>query len=276
MISKRSPQPACVNSIRSVTANGRAARCLRIVINADDFGLSRTINERIAGLLSRGVVTSATLVANGESVEEAARLAGEHPRCSFGVHLNVTEGRPLTCNLGLRAILDARGRFDGNRVRAVRLHADVREAIYQEWAAQVQRIRSLGVPITHLDSHHHVHTLVRLFGVLKRLQKSFRINKVRLTKNIYGAREASPLLLARKRLWNFALRHCCATRTTDGFTSFSAFLERLRAGLDIDYDCVELMTHPGAAGFDMETRLVEGPWRDEINRPFELISYGEL
>lgn len=276
MISKRIPEPAWVNAIRSVPTKGRAVRCLRIIINADDFGLSRTINERIVALLSCGVVTSATLVGNGEAVEEAARLVGAHPRCSFGVHLNITEGRPLTCSPGLRAILDARGCFDGNRVRMLRLRADVREAIYQEWAAQVQRIRSLGVPITHLDSHHHVHTLVGLFGVLKRLQMTFRINKVRITKNIYGACDGSPLLLARKRLWNFALRHCYATRTTDGFTSFSAFLERLRAGRDIDYDCLELMTHPGAAGFEAETQLVEGQWRDEINRPLKLISYGEL
>jgi predicted glycoside hydrolase/deacetylase ChbG (UPF0249 family) len=276
MIAKRVPELAGADLIRPVTADGRAVRCLRIIVNADDFGLSRAINERIAALLSRGVVTSATLVANGEAVEEAARLAREHPRCSFGVHLNITEGWPMTIGPGLRALLDARGRFAGNRVRTVRLSVDVREAIYREWAAQVERIRALGISITHVDSHHHVHTIASLFGVLKRLQITFGICRVRLTKNIYGVRDGSRLLLAQKRLWNFALRHYHPTRTTDGFTSFSAFHERLRTGPNIGHDYVELMTHPGAAGFEAETRLVEGQWREAIGRPAELISYGEL
>ena len=69
---------------------------MRIIINADDLGISQEVNDAIFGLMAEGKVTSATILANGPAVEEAARRVAEFPECSFGVHLNLTEFKPWT------------------------------------------------------------------------------------------------------------------------------------------------------------------------------------
>ncbi len=253
---------------------------MKIIINADDLGLGREVNGRIFELMSRGCVTSATLLANGPAIEEAAAAAANFPCCSFGVHLNVTEFRPLTGGDELGPVLDQDGCFAGDRIRRVKITSALRQAIFKEWSAQIGRILSLGVKVSHVDSHHHVHTVPGLFGVLKRVQKAHGIDKVRITKNIYGAMGASARLLGAKVLWNFALRHYGRTKTTSGFTSFAEFNWLVAAGRKIRHKTVELMVHPGSAAFEEETRLLDGDWQDKIGadegEKVQLISYSEL
>ncbi len=71
---------------------------MRLIINADDLGRSPEANRAIFDLMDRGLVTSATVMANGPYVDEALSRVGHYPRGSFGVHLNLTEFRPLTQN----------------------------------------------------------------------------------------------------------------------------------------------------------------------------------
>ena len=132
------------------------------------------------------------------------------------------------------------------------------------------------MPVSHLDSHHHVHTEPRLFGILKRLQKKFHLRRVRITKNVYGAdHHVGKKLLASKVAWNFALRHYFATETTDGFTSFIEFYSRLRAGLAWK-GSIELMCHPGGELFVEETALLWGDWKEILAPAAQLISFNEL
>src|SRR5437879_1691774 len=142
---------------------------MRIIINADDLGYSRDVNERVFSLIEARKVTSATLLANGPWYEQAASQLRSYPYASFGVHLNVTEFVSLSSTRALRCILDSKGCFRGD-VRAFNLDSSLREAIYREWCAQVNRVIQSGIPVSHFDSHHHVHTIPCLFLVLKRLQ----------------------------------------------------------------------------------------------------------
>src|SRR5258707_593804 len=158
---------------------------MKIIINADDLGVSAEVNEAIFALIAEGRVTSATLLANGPAVTEAARRLREFPRCSFGAHLNLSDFRPLTSHPGLRPILAEDGCFAGNRVREIPLRLPVRLGILQEWSAQVERLQGLGVPLSHFDSHYHTHTLPQLFPVMKRIQRRFGFRKVRLTSTLY-------------------------------------------------------------------------------------------
>jgi predicted glycoside hydrolase/deacetylase ChbG (UPF0249 family) len=249
---------------------------MRIISHADDLGISRKVSERIFDLMAQGHLTSASLMVNGEDAEWAAAETAKHPCCSFGVHLNLTEFMPLTNDQGLRPILDSQGRFAGNRIRQVKITSALREAVYKEWCAQIERALSLGVKVSHLDSHHHTHTIPGLFWTLKRVQKRYGIRKVRLTKNIYVGECVSKLLLVKKAAWNFALRHCYCTKTTTGFTSFKEFYHLLRAGHKLRQSSIELMSHPGAAAYEQETLLLAGPWKEEIRGKIELISYYDL
>ena len=67
----------------------------RLIVNADDFGMSRSVNRGVIRAHAEGIVTSTTLLANGASFDDAVALAHAHPGIRVGVHLNVVEGRPL-------------------------------------------------------------------------------------------------------------------------------------------------------------------------------------
>lgn len=253
---------------------------MRIIINCDDLGANARVNESIFELMLERHVTSATLMMNGPAIEDAVWRLGEFPYCSFGVHLNATEFRPLSQHAGLEPLLNAAGEFEGNSFASpiqIPLNATIREGVYAEWCAQIDRALAMGVPVSHLDSHHHVHTRLGLFGVLKRVQQKYGIHRIRLRRNVLGSSRSlrKRLHVAKQHSWNFALRHYLPAKTTDGFAAFSVFHERLAAGIAWE-GSIELMCHPGRERFAAETALLRGSWRKLLSGEAQLISYNEL
>ena len=252
---------------------------MKIIINCDDLGASLNVNDRIFELMEQRRVTSATLMMNGPGAEDAVQRIGKFRGCSFGVHLNLTEFSPLTGQTGLLPLLDDHGEFNGTarrHPRDISLTASIRARVYAEWCAQIERALALGVPISHIDSHHHVHTRLSLLPVLHRLRQRFGIRKVRLRHNVSGvSHPMSPLRLARNSAWNFILRHYVGAKTTDSFASFSVFHERLQAGLGWK-GTIEAMCHPGGESFAAETELLRANWQQRLGRDAQLISYNDL
>ncbi len=252
---------------------------MKIIINSDDLGASLNVNDRIFELMEQRRVTSATLMMNGPALEDAVQRIGKFPECSFGVHLNLTEFSPLTGQTGLVPLLDDNGVFNGTRRRSpwkIPLTASIRTRVYAEWCAQIERALALGVPISHFDSHHHVHTRTSLLPVLHRLRQRFGIRKIRLRTNVSSAsRPISPQRYARNSAWNFLLRHYVGATTTDGFASFSVFHERLQAGLGWQ-GAIEVMCHPGGNLFAAETELLRANWQQKLEKDAQLISYNDL
>ena len=252
---------------------------MKIIINCDDLGASTEINECVLEMLGQRRVTSATLMMNAPAVEAAARRIGKYPESSFGVHLNLTEFSPLSAHPGLRPLLNDKGEFSGvprRHPRDIPLTSSIREGVYAEWCAQMDRALALGIPVSHVDSHHHVHTRPSLLKVLKRVVNRFGIHRVRLRHNVSCA--AQPLRASRRVrnfAWNFVLRNYVGAKTTDGFASFSTFHERLRAGVGWR-GTIELMCHPGGASFAEETELLRGDWQKRWANDVQLISYREI
>jgi predicted glycoside hydrolase/deacetylase ChbG (UPF0249 family) len=248
-----------------------------IIVNADDLGMSAEVNEATFDLVSRSRISSATIMANGPAVRDAARGARRFPACSFGVHLNLTQFEPLTGGSGARLLVDERGHMtranETARPTLARLHA-----VYHELCAQVERLASLGVRITHFDSHNHVHTRPQMFPVLKEIQRRYRIRRVRLAKNFYLPDQVCAAgLLRRKRAYNWALRSMYATQTTDVFTEFLTYC-RADAASTRSIRRIELMVHPGAPTLvaAAETALLDSDWAAGTGRHVQLISYAHL
>lgn len=238
------------------------------------------MNEEILALLSERRITSVTVIANAPAVEEAIRFLPKRSGYSVGVHLNLTEYSPLTRSSQagpLAELLDDKGRFAGEGVlRAAKLTAPLKEAIFRELCLQVEKVKSMGVNVSHFDSHNHVHTLPGLFPVLKRVQQYFSIRKVRITRNIYG-RSSSPsrVVLLKKYLWTCALRSYYRTVTTSGFGSLAAFFD-VAKGQSITHESVEIMVHPGHPQYQDETQLLHSEWQREIPFEIAMISYHDL
>jgi chitin disaccharide deacetylase len=252
-----------------------------IIVNADDLGRSTTVNDRVFELMRSGTITSATVVAGGEALDDVAARCKDHPRCSFGAHLYLTEFQPITPMSEAACLIGPEGRFKDN-VKASQLTRKVRQAVAREWIAQIHRLQSAGIPVSHIDSHHHVHTIPALFGVLKHVQRVTGLRKVRISLNCY-ADGASHFRRLAKALFNCALRHYVATVTTTHFANFAIFHALLERGELPRMATIELMVHPGAATYMTDSATCEeemaclvGNWRTVLPWPHRLISYLDM
>jgi predicted glycoside hydrolase/deacetylase ChbG (UPF0249 family) len=252
----------------------RTAGSLKFITNADDLGESRSINRAIFDLMAEGLVTSATILANAPATEEACRESANYGNRSFGAHLNLTQFDPLTGNAGVGALMRT-GRGDGS-AREWKTLAALRRPIFQEWCAQVERIQSFGIAVSHLDSHHHVHTIPTLLPAVKAVQQRYAIRKVRISKNLYTRRERPGALLRfKKTLFNAVLRTWHKTLTTDVFTDLAGFQEN-RDLIERRQWSVEIMLHPGGENSEAESRQLRNPALSDPRIRQSLVSYEAL
>ena len=156
-----------------------------VILNGDDFGLAEPINEGILQAHEQGCLTSASLSVAGPAVESAVAGAARCPELGVGLHLTLVGERPVSDPATVPSLVDGSGRFHpggmsfalrwfAGRIRAVEARREVR--------AQLARAAALGVRLTHVDSHDHIHVLPGLFeivveemerGGLKRLRIPF-------------------------------------------------------------------------------------------------------
>jgi len=154
----------------------------RVIINADDFGLCDGVNKAVAQAHTDGVLTSATIMANMPAADEAVKIAKKLPNLGVGVHLNLTEGRPLSKDTCIGRLLDTDGQFACSPFKLSLLSLGghkIREAIRAELAAQIQWVIDNGLKPTHLDSHKHIHTFPQLFSIVCQLAGRFQIPAIR-------------------------------------------------------------------------------------------------
>lgn len=131
----------------------------RLIINADDFGLSRGITEGILLTHQQGLLTSTSLMVNQAATEYAVRRSSEAPHLGIGIHLNLTEGKPVLPGRAVPSLVNGSGEFPGPAEmgrRLLRWRVSTRE-IQAEFQAQIRRMESLGLTPTHADSHHRIH-----------------------------------------------------------------------------------------------------------------------
>lgn len=252
-----------------------------VIVNADDFGISPEVNDTIVELISCQVVTSSTIMVNAPAFEHAVTKIKAHPtlKCSFGIHLNITEFPPLTTHAGFKGFLDEQGDFRRENL-FLPIGAPLMHAIFREWCAQIEKARSHGIKISHIDSHDHIHTRKpQLFPVLKLIQRKYTIAKVRIAKNIYSPSDPirSKSLHYKKKIFNRAIKKFYPSVTTNGFTDFTSFLEAAKNGR-ISHKLIELMVHPGNCEqcFKDEVDLLLSPWIEELPFKVRLISYDDL
>lgn len=254
---------------------GRQDVPVRIIVNADDLGISHEVNEAIFEGMRTGRITSATALANGPTIEAAAEDARFFPQCSFGAHLNLTEFQPLSEDDALSSILNESGCFNGNAIREVKIDASLVAAVYREWCTQIENLMRLGFTLSHLDSHHHVHTIPELLPVLAAIRHRYKIYKIRISRNLYESAECpNKVLLGKKKAFNFALR-ILGFQTTRAFTDFSTFIKS-HSESDLPGESLEVMTHPGSFLTADETELLHSEWRSSLGYGCSLISYKEL
>ena len=174
----------------------------RLIVNADDFGFTSGVNRAIVETHLRGVVTSSTLMAKGPAFSEAAELANRTPSLGIGCHVVLIDGEPVLGGDQLPS-LTSLGRFrDGLKsfaARAIAGRIDAAE-ITAEATAQIRKIQSAEISVTHVDTHKHTHVFPQILRPLLRAAADCGVRAVR---NPFGPRRPlrSSELLARPNLW---------------------------------------------------------------------------
>lgn len=155
-----------------------------LIVNADDLGWTEGVNRGIAEAHRNGIVTSASLLANGAAFASGVEMARTTPGLGVGVHLNLSDGEPVAERELVTTLLNDKGELEGRPesllLKLARRSVSVQE-IEQEWDAQIQKVRASGVEPTHLDGHRHVQMLPGLFEIVLRLAKKHGIAAVRIS-----------------------------------------------------------------------------------------------
>lgn len=152
----------------------------RLIVNADDFGLTSGVNRAIIEGNRSGIVTSATLMANASASDAAIDLAKMQPSLKTGCHVVLIDGAALTSNLSSLTNGSARFRTSLKQfaIAAVRKQIDAEE-IQREVEAQIRKIQSRGITLTHVDSHKHTHMFPHVLRPVLRAAKACGIRAVR-------------------------------------------------------------------------------------------------
>lgn len=284
----------------------KANNKLHLIINADDLGISEHVNSQIEECIKLGVITSSTLMANAPAFEDGVRIAKQNPSISIGVHLNIIEFAPLT-NADVfkkHGIVDNNGNFIEGAINVMPIDDELKQAIFEEWDAQISKVEAAGIIPTHCDSHQHTHTILTLQEPLTRTLNKHGIKCVRrkiipsirlmlrqrrrpkvildksnalvpAKKNVVYRRFNLLFVILASRRWNalFSKRFV----VTDSFFSFNSFYyDRDVLNMGCNNATVELMCHPGHKAYQKETDNLINCFSCSDNSNYKLISYNDL
>ncbi len=256
----------------------------KLIVNADDFGMTEGVNRAILKGHRHGIITSTSLLVNGVAYDSALALARGTPTLGVGVHLNLTEGKPTSGAARVPSLVARDGNFLNGPGRVAAGLVARRVAIgdiEREFRSQIEKLIAAGIRPTHLDGHQHVHMWPTLFALTARLAAEYGIGGMRCARErrtgvrgmlgrngpsrgkilkqlAVGAGLALLAVGARARMGR------AGVASPDYYYGVSAtgFLDReaLAAVLrDLPEGSSELMCHPGYADADLAaipTRLV--------------------
>lgn len=169
----------------------------RVIVTADDLGASSAVNAAVARAHRDGILTSASLMVTGAASEEAIALARRTPALAVGLHLALADARPALPPRDLPHLVGADGRLERDPARAGRrlaASAAARRELARELAAQFEWFAATGLPLSHVDGHHHLHLHPAAFPIVAELAARAGARAVRLPWEGFTALgEARPL-----------------------------------------------------------------------------------
>jgi len=277
---------------------------LRLIVHADDLGISEQVNNGILKAHQEGILTSTSIMATGAAFEHAVTTCRSVPNLDVGIHLTLVEEQPLLEKELIPSLVDSEGRFFGHATMFTQRYflRKIRIAeVVHELDAQIRKVLDSGLAISHLDSHQHVHMLPEIWRAVVELATKYHIPAVRLARErlrLYMLRESSaaarvgPLLIL-----NLLAGNCQGKkiRTTDNFVGFyfggkmtKKNMKTVIKNLPASGTC-ELMCHPGLLGSDERYGHWYYNWGAELDalidpevqgllrsKGVELISYRDL
>jgi len=253
----------------------------QLIVNADDLGLTPAVNRGVVRAFQNGIVTSASLLVTGGAFEEAVALARQNPKLDVGLHLTLVEERAVLDPDAIPTLVDQSGHFprtSGEFIRRAILGGISWYEVEREIAAQIALFQKTGLPLSHLDSHQHLHMFPPVFQIVRRLarwaenvwirnpvgpwRKSpdtpmgrwLRLLGLNLTSLSARAFQGRPLPQMPDAMYGFEVSGCLTRRALE------QILRNIPDGL------YELVCHPGEDDADTQARYRHWGyhWADEL------------
>ena len=155
----------------------------KLIVTADDFGLSPAVNQAIEQAFTQGILTTTSLMAGAAYVEDAVECAERNPRLKVGLHVVVTRGRAVLPPTEIPDLVDAKGNLPVQLFQAgVRFFflPGVREQLEQEITAQFEAFKSYGLRLDHVNAHNHMHLHPTVFALILKIGRRYGMRSVRI------------------------------------------------------------------------------------------------
>jgi len=155
----------------------------RLIVNADDFGMSEEVNEAVIRAYKEGVLTSTSLMVTGAAFEQAVKLATENPGLAVGIHLVTVVGKSVLSHAQIPSLVDREGNFSNNPMAAglkYYFSPRARRELRRELAAQFEKFHSTGLPLSHIDGHLHLHVHPVIFNAALDLGAKYGARRMRV------------------------------------------------------------------------------------------------
>ncbi len=177
----------------------------RVIFNADDFGHSHSINEAVIRAHREGVLTTASLMVNGEAFDEAVALARQHPALGVGLHLTLVAGRATLPPARIPGLVNNEGEFTDQPIAAglsACFKRSLRPQLEAEIGAQIEKFDATGLLMDHLNGHLNFHLHPTIFAILMHHREAWELPAIRLTRDPFRLNAR----LARGR-WRYRASH---------------------------------------------------------------------
>jgi predicted glycoside hydrolase/deacetylase ChbG (UPF0249 family) len=241
----------------------------KLIVTADDFGLTHGVNQAIVRAYREGIVTSASLMVNGSAFESAVALAKENSGFDVGLHLDLTDNPIAFATRSIRG-----------KITDVDLERQIR--------SQIEKVLNAGIPLTHIDGHKHVHVVPQVLRAICRIAPDYGIRAVRavvervpalgrlvqsngravLKQYLFGKAASGMWKLPES---GFIVPDKFYGITQTGFLDFAALRDIIR---DLQPGVNELMCHPGYV--DDELRRTPTRLQGQREHELELLTRREV
>jgi len=166
------------------TASGPASGRRRLIVNADDFGRSPSINQAVIRAHREGILTTASLMVNEPAAAEAVAMARQNPQLGVGLHLSLACGVPALPPQQIPDLVNSQGHFSDNPVATgcrYFFSGKCRRQLPLEIAAQFEKFHATGLPLDHVNGHLNLHLHPVIFAILMENAEKHGIKALRLT-----------------------------------------------------------------------------------------------
>jgi len=247
-----------------------------LIINADDFGISRYINDLILSASEYGILTSTTIISGAEYFEDAINKYKNMKGIGLGIHL--TLDGPFNITKEKNSIINNSGQYYSNIKNKLLFYKVNIDDIIQEYSHQIEKVLDYNITITHLDHHHHLHVYKPVLDAMIKVAKKYHIRYIR-PQIIVSDNNVNSLKKLYRKMHHIYLKN--KLNTIDGYYDFkeadlNIMLTELNDLLKIKNKVIEIVLHPGHKIFKSDYDFLTDKSVLDKLKFNQIISYGDL